>query len=135
MEAFSKVPEDLSLLCKINEQFDNNKNLATILGPSFIALLSTFNRIIDTAKLLSLDIRNLCLVKLEIKEEIFESESSIENENMAMGNLEDEVKIHSKGLSKKNLLFQNLIYNLLVNRWSQEAVLFRTWCTNEYTKS
>ena len=81
MEAFSKVPEDLSLLCKINEQFDNNKNLATILGPSFIALLSTFNRIIDTAKFLSMDIRNICLDNLEIKEEIFEGGLSKENKN------------------------------------------------------
>ena len=38
--------------------------------------------------------------------------------------------VNIKGLFIKNLLFQNLECNLLVNRWSQEAVLLRTWCTN-----
>ena len=38
-------------------------------------------------------------------------------------------KTWTKGLSKK-LLFQNLICNFIVNRWSQQAVFLRTWSTN-----
>ena len=56
-------------------------------------------------------------------------------EGMRKRTVTKQVGMYTKGLSKKNLLFQNLIFNLIVNRWSQEAVLFRTWCTNEYTKS
>ena len=41
----------------------------------------------------------------------------------------------NKGTGKKNVLFQILIFNFLVNRWSQEAVLLRTWSTHEYSKS
>ena len=36
----------------------------------------------------------------------------------------------NRGLSKNNLLSENLICNFLVNCWSQEAVLLRTWSTN-----
>ena len=40
-----------------------------------------------------------------------------------------------KGYPKKNLLFENLICDFLVNLWSQGVVLLRTWSTHEYTKS
>ena len=35
-----------------------------------------------------------------------------------------------KGCAIKNVMFQNLICNFLVNCWSQEAVLLRTWSTH-----
>ena len=44
-------------------------------------------------------------------------------------------EIRNKGSGKKNVAFQILIFNFLVNRWSQEAVLLRTRSTHEYSKS
>ena len=45
------------------------------------------------------------------------------------------IYFYLKGEAKKTSFFKILICNFLLNRWSQEAVLLRTWSTNEYSKS
>ena len=61
-----KLPKDLSALSTDFEEIYENKDLRSTFGPSFSPLLSALGKIIDSAKFLSFDVKDLCLANLTI---------------------------------------------------------------------
>ena len=63
------LPDNLSLIAQSYEDVFDNKNLRSTLGPPFLPLLSTLGKVIEMAKFLAFDIKDLCISDLKISDE------------------------------------------------------------------
>ena len=77
-----RLPDDLSQMTKIYEEVFDNKNLSSTMGPSLLPLLSTLGKVIEMAKILSFDIRDLCISDLKLNDEVEEDLNNRSAQNL-----------------------------------------------------